>query len=101
MEKKEKARSEMEKNRVQVANIRVRSGYSPDVITARSGKLLHVNFLREELVPCTEKIFFPDFGKEVKLVPFQVVSTEFVPQKPGEYNFQCEKGKIKGKLVVS
>ncbi len=98
MEKKEKA--VIERTRIQEANIIVNHSYSPNVITAKAGKLLRVNFLRKEISYCTEEVLFPDFNKRMKLPHYQVVSTEFIPEKPGEYSFLCGKGKVHGKLVV-
>ena len=98
MEKREHA--ELEKIRIQEANIIVDHGYTPDVITAKAGRLLQVNFLRKDLSYCDEEILFPDFNKRIKLPHYVVVSTELMPEKPGEYTFQCGKGKLKGKLVV-
>ena len=40
------------------------------------------------------------FNKRIKLPHYVVVSTELMPEKPGEYTFECGKGKLKGKLVV-
>ena len=98
MEKKEQA--QLERTRIQEANIIVDHGYFPDVITAEAGRLLQVNFLRKDLSYCDEEILFPDFNKRIKLPHYVVVSTELMPEKPGEYTFQCGKGKLKGKLVV-
>lgn len=98
MDKKEQA--EVERTRIQEANIVVDHGYSPDVITAKAGRLLRVNFLRKDLSYCDEEIIFPDFNKRIKLPHYVVVSTELMPEKPGEYTFQCGKGKLNGKLVV-
>lgn len=99
MDKKEQA--QLESSRIQEANIIVDHGYSPDVITAKAGRLLQVNFLRKDLSYCDEEILFPDFNKRMKLPHYVVVSTELMPEKPGEYTFHCGKGKLKGKLVVS
>lgn len=98
MEKKEQ--EQLERTRIQEASIIVEHGYSPDVITAKSGRLLRVYFLRKELSYCSEEILFPDFNKRIKLPHHVVVSTELMPEKPGEYTFQCGKGKLKGRLVV-
>ncbi len=98
MEKKEQ--TALNKTRIQEANIIVNHGYSPDVITAKAGQLLRVNLLRKEISYCTEEVVFPDFNRRVKLPHYQVVSTEFIPEKHGEYIFLCGEGKLKGKLVV-
>ena len=98
MEKREHA--ELERIRIQEASIIVEHGYSPDIITAKAGRLLRVYFLRKDLSYCDEEILFPDFNKRLRLPHYVVVSTEIMPEKPGEYTFQCGKGKLKGKLVV-
>ena len=98
-EKREHA--ELERTRIQEASIIVEHGYSPDVITAKAGRLLRVYFLRKDLSYCDEEIVFPDFNRKIRLPHRVVVSTEFLPEKPGEYTFHCGKGKLKGKLVVS
>ncbi len=98
MDKKEQA--QLESSRIQEANIIVDHGYSPDVITAKAGRLLQVNFLRKDLSYCDEEILFPDFNKRIRLPHYVVVFTEIMPEKSGEYSFQCGKGKLKGKLIV-
>lgn len=95
-----KEQETLERTHIQEANIIVDHGYSPDVITAKAGRLLQVNFLRKEISYCTEEVLFPDFNKKIKLPHYVVVSTQLLPEKPGEYTFQCGKGKLKGKLVV-
>ncbi len=99
MEKKEQER--LERTRIQEASIIVDGGYSPEVITARAGRPLRVYFLRKDLSYCDEEILFPDFNRRITLPHRVVVSTEFMPEKPGEYAFQCGKGKLKGTLIVS
>jgi plastocyanin domain-containing protein len=45
-------------------------------------------------------VIFGDFNKSAKLPPGEEVAVEFLPQKPGEYEFACQMGMIRGKLVV-
>ncbi len=97
-EKKEQA--QLEEARIQEASIIVNHGYFPNVIKAKAGRLIRVYFLRRELSYCSEEVIFPEFNKRINLPHHVVVSTEIMPEKPGEYTFQCGKGKLKGKLIV-
>jgi len=97
-----------EKNRVKIAVsggiqevlIKVKGGYSPDVIVVEAGKPVRLNFHREETALCSEKVLFPDFNKQATLTPFKTVSLEFTPDKAGTYGFQCGMGMLRGTLVV-
>jgi plastocyanin domain-containing protein len=85
---------------VQEVLIKVRGGYSPDVIVVEAGKPLRLNFRREETAACSEQVLFPEFGKQATLTPFKTIPVELTPQKPGEYHFQCGMGMLRGKLIV-
>lgn len=85
---------------VQEAVIKVKGGYTPDVLIFESGKPIKLNFIREETAACTEQVLFPDFQKQVTLTPFKTIPIELKIDKPGEYGFQCEMGMVKGKLIV-
>jgi len=45
-------------------------------------------------------VVFPDFNKSAKLPEGKVVPIEFVPQQAGEFEFACQMGMLRGKLVV-
>ena len=80
--------------------ILVKGGYTPDTIIVQQGKPVRLNFRREETAVCSEKVLFADFGKSADLPTGEVVAVEFVPDKPGEYEFACQMGMLKGKLIV-
>ncbi|GMQ75146.1 MAG: cupredoxin domain-containing protein [Gammaproteobacteria bacterium] len=84
----------------QEAMILVKGGYTPDTIIVRHGKPVRLNFRREETASCSEKVIFADFNKSADLPTGEVVSIEFVPDKPGEYEFACAMGMFRGKLIV-
>ena len=84
----------------QEAMILVKGGYTPDVIVVEHGKPVRLNFLREESAACSEMVVFGDFGKSAKLPTGETVSVELLPEKPGEYEFTCQMGMLRGKLVV-
>jgi plastocyanin domain-containing protein len=84
----------------QEAMILVKGGYTPDVIVVERGRPVRLNFRREETAACSEMVVLADFGKSAKLPTGETVAVEFVPDKPGEYEFACQMGMIRGKLVV-
>ncbi|HEB75473.1 MAG TPA: cupredoxin domain-containing protein [Nitrospirae bacterium] len=85
---------------IQEVFIRVKGGYDPDVIVAKAGKPLRLVFKREEEASCTEMVVFGAFNKSAKLPPYEEVVVELLPEKPGEYDFSCQMGMIRGKLIV-
>lgn len=85
---------------VQEAVIKVKGGYTPDVLVFEAGKPIKLNFLREETASCTEEVVFSDFNKRATLTPFKTIPVDLKIDKPGEYGFQCGMGMVKGKLIV-
>lgn len=78
----------------------VKGGYTPDVIVVERGRPVRLNFRREETASCSEMVLFPDFNKSTQLPEGQTVPIELMPDKPGEYEFQCQMGMLRGKLIV-
>ncbi len=85
----------------QEAMILVKGGYNPDVIVVEQGRPVRLNFRREETAGCSDTVLFPDFEKSAKLPTGQNVAIEFMPERPGEYEFGCPMGMFRGKLIVS
>jgi plastocyanin domain-containing protein len=65
----------------QEAMILVKGGYTPDTIVVRHGKPV-------------------DFDKSADLPTGETVPIEFVPKQRGEYEFACQMGMLRGRLVV-
>lgn len=84
----------------QEAMILVKGGYTPDVIIVQHGKPVRLNFRREETASCSERVLLPDFEKSAELPTGETVAVEFVPTEPGEYEFTCQMGMFRGKLIV-
>ena len=80
--------------------IRVRGGYQPDTVYARAGERVRLTFRREETAACSERVVFPDFGKSAMLPPYQDVTIELRPEHAGDYEFTCELGMLRGRLIV-
>ena len=84
----------------QEAMVLVKGGYTPDVIVVQHGKPVRLAFRREETAACSEMVVLGDFGKSARLPEGETVPIEFLPEKPGEHEFTCQMGMLRGKLVV-
>jgi plastocyanin domain-containing protein len=84
----------------QEALILVKGAYTPDVIKVEHGKPVRLSFRREETAACSEKVLLPDFGRQAELPEGETIPVEFTPEQPGEYEFTCGMGMLRGKLVV-
>ncbi len=80
--------------------ITVKGGYTPDIIVVKAGLPVRLNFNRQETSACSEMVVFPDFNKSAYLPTDQIVSLDILPEKPGEYEFSCQMGMLKGKLIA-
>ena len=98
--KKAKATAAVSTGGRQEALIVVKGGYTPDTVVVESGRPVRLSFRREETAACSEMVLFPDFDKSAKLPTGETVVVEFVPEKPGEYEFACQMGMLRGKLIV-
>ena len=78
----------------------VKGGYTPDVIVVERGKPVRLNFVRQESASCSEMVLLPAFNKSAKLPEGETVPVEFLPDKAGEFEFQCQMGMLRGKLIV-
>ncbi len=86
---------------VRTVRVRVKGGYQPSVVHGRVGELLRIVFSREETASCSEHVVFPDFGKSAMLPPFEDVTLELVPERAGEYEFTCQLGMLRGRLLIA
>ncbi|MCI0487408.1 MAG: cupredoxin domain-containing protein [Blastocatellia bacterium] len=80
--------------------ILVKGGYTPDLIVVERGKPVRLNFRREETAACSEMVLLPDFNKNARLPTGETVAIEFLPEEPGEYEFACQMGMFRGRLIV-
>lgn len=80
--------------------VRVRGAFAPDLIEAKPGERLRLVFRREETATCSERVVVPSLGKSVMLPPFQDVAVDLGPLPPGEHEFSCELGVLRGRILV-
>ena len=83
-----------------VPRIRVRGSFQPDVLTLAAGEPIQIDFCREETAGCSERVVFPEFGRSATLLPFKDVRIELPAAPPGEYEFTCQFGLLRGRLLV-
>ena len=98
--KKEGIKAGLASSGYQEAMVLVKGGYTPDVIVVERGKPVRLNFVRAESAACSEMVLFPDFNKSAKLPEGETVPVELMPDKAGEFEFQCQMGMLRGKLIV-
>jgi plastocyanin domain-containing protein len=96
----EGVRAAMTSSGFQEALILVKGAYTPDVIRVEHGKPVRLSFRREETAACSEKVLLPDFQRQAELPEGEVIPVEFVPERPGEYEFTCGMGMLRGKVIV-
>ena len=84
----------------QEAMILVKGGYTPDIVVVQYGRPVRLNFRREESAACSDTVVLRDFGKSAKLPQGETVPIELLPDKPGEYEFSCQMGMLRGRLIV-
>ena len=85
---------------VQEAFIVVRGGYSPDTIQVSVGRPVRLVFNRQESDPCSERVVFDAFGVSAELPQGSNVPMEFTPTEAGTYEFACQMGMLRGKVVA-
>lgn len=84
----------------QEAHILVKNGYNPSRIVVQSGKPVRFEFTRVETGACDGMVVFPDFEKSATLPAGKKVIVELPAMKPGSYNFSCQMGMFKGKIIA-
>lgn len=84
----------------QEAMILVKGGYTPDVIVVEKDRPVRLNFRREETASCSEMVLLPDFEKSAHLPAGETVAVDFTPHEVGEFEFACQMGMLRGKLIV-
>lgn len=85
---------------VQEIFVRVKGGYDPDLIVLDAGRPARLHFNRQETAACSEMVVFPDFGISRELPADETVTIELETLLAGEYEFACQMGMLKGKVVV-
>lgn len=94
-------RAELSASGRQELTVLVKGSYRPDVIEVKAGTPVRLNFRREESASCTEIVVFPEFDRAAQLPEGQTVPIDLLPETAGEYEFSCQMGMVRGRLVVT
>lgn len=73
----------------------------PDLVVVEAGRPVRLLFNRQETAACSEMVLFPDFDISRELPAGETVSIELPAPPPGEYEFACQMGMLRGKLVAT
>ncbi|CAI9411549.1 heavy metal translocating P-type ATPase [Aestuariimicrobium sp. T2.26MG-19.2B] len=85
---------------VQVIEVTVKGGYSPDVVRVRPGMPVRLLFNRQEAGECTSHVVIPDVGVNMALPAYATTALEFTPAHAGRIDFACGMNMIHGRIDV-
>lgn len=97
---KPKSRKATAQDGVQEVTVTVDGGYEPSQIVVQAGQPVRLNFDRKDPSSCLEEVRFPDFRIAQELPLNQVTPIEFIPDKPGRYEFTCGMNMFRGIVEV-
>ncbi|MBN9103701.1 MAG: heavy metal translocating P-type ATPase [Propionibacteriaceae bacterium] len=88
-------------NGVQVVDVRVDGGYSPNLIEGvQAGVPMRILFDRREGGECTSRVVMPDFKVNASLPAFRTTAVDFIPSTAGEFRFACGMNMVSGVIRV-
>lgn len=74
--------------------------YTPAAIEVTKGETIKLNFKRLDPSPCAEQVIFPRLGVSAELPLNLTRSVVVTPHSAGEFEFTCQMGMYRGKLLV-
>ena len=85
---------------VQVAEIAVAGGYSPDVVRVEPGVPVRLRLERAEDSACSERLVIADLGIDVQLTAHGTTVVDLPPLAEGVHEFTCGMGMLHGTIVA-
>src|SRR6266545_4861204 len=85
---------------VQRVEVKVRGGYSPDVIRLQQGVPTEMVFDRQESGDCTSRVVFPELQVSAALPAYERTTVRLTPRAAGSFGFACGMNMIHGRLIV-
>ena len=85
---------------LQEVTVRVKGGYSPNLIEVKQGRPVRLTFVRQEESSCTEQVILSEFGIVRDLPVGKPVPIDFTPERTGDFPFHCGMNMVRGTLVV-
>jgi len=86
---------------VQQADITVKGGYEPSIITVKQSLPVRLRFTRLESSICSEMVVFDGIERSATLPEGATVPVEFTPTRPGEIAFHCQMNMLRGTVIVT
>jgi plastocyanin domain-containing protein len=84
-----------------VVEVIVENGvYTPSVIQVSRGQPLTLRFLRRDPSPCAEKVIFSNLNINADLPINEPKDIQLNVDTPDSYEFTCQMGMYRGKLLV-
>lgn len=85
---------------MQSADIIVKGGYEPSLITMKPGVPITLHFDRQETGECTSHVVFSDLGLDAMLPGNAHTDVQLPALAPGDYSFACGMNMVHGMLHV-
>ncbi|KFJ05639.1 copper-translocating P-type ATPase [Bifidobacterium thermophilum] len=85
---------------MQSADIIVKGGYEPSLITMKPGVPITLHFDRQETGECTSHVVFSDLGLDAMLPGNEHTDVHLPALAPGDYPFACGMNMVHGMLRV-
>jgi len=85
---------------VQVVDITIEGGYSPDAVRVVPGVPVRLMVNRQEESACSERLLVPDLGVDVALPAFQATAVTLPAMGEGAHEFTCGMGMLHGTILV-
>lgn len=83
------------------SEIKVRDGvYNPSHIEVPVNQPVTLRFIREDASPCAEYVIFSTLNISQQLPLGKPTDLVFTIKTPGEYEFTCQMGMYRGKLIA-
>jgi plastocyanin domain-containing protein len=81
--------------------IQVKDGtYQPAAVEVVAGQPLSLRFVRHDATPCAEKVVFISLGISAELPLGRMQDIHLPALKPGMYEFTCQMGMYRGRLIA-
>lgn len=74
--------------------------YTPAIIKIKRGEKFNLRFIRKDPTPCSEWVIFQKLDISQQLPLKKPYTIELIVNNPGEYEFTCQMGMYRGKLLV-
>ena len=74
--------------------------YTPAIIEVSRGQTVVLNFIRRDASPCAERVIFAELGVSAELPLAESKQVVLKLDDEGEFNFTCQMGMYRGKLIV-